>query len=214
MIKRLAWLVLALMMLVSLSACGTDVPSMEDTQVQDQTQTQTQEQLPQEGEQVITEEEQQIIDQIIADSEAEMGQPPAADEYAWQTREGVVQDDGILVECTIYDLTLPTSWDGHYTVEETDNWVSLYCADDMLEDYGGLLCMIGWTTEEMDYIGMPGHIMLGQMTMDGVTYDVVAMPMEVAEADASELYLTMKADVIDVLGTLDFHENVEFVPAE
>lgn len=50
--------------------------------------------------------------------------------------------------------------------------------------------------------------------MDGVTYDVVADVMEVAEADASELYLSMKADVIDVLGTLTFHENVEFVPAE
>ena len=212
MSARVFVLALTALLMMGLCACGDTVPEMSDTQVQSQTETDAQQ--PQEGEQNVSEEQQQIVDQIIADSEEVMGDPPAADDYAWETREGERQEDGILVECSIYSLLLPTDWEGHYVIEETENWVSVYCKEDMLEDYGGLLCIIGWTTEEMDYIGMPGYILMGQATVEGVTYEVVADLMEVAEADASELYLSMKADIIDVLGTLTFHDNVEFVPAE
>lgn len=212
MSAKVVALLLTALLLLSLCACGTTPPEMADTQVQSQTETEAQQ--PQEGEQTVSEEQQQIVEQIIADSEEVMGEPPAADEYAWQTREGEQQDDGILVECSIYSLLLPMDWEGRYVIEETENWVSVYCKADMLEDYGGLLCIIGWTTEEMDYIGMPGYIMMGQATMDGVTYDVVADLMEVAEADASAQYLDMQKDVVEILGTLEFADHVDFVPAE
>lgn len=208
MMKRVAALGLVLALLLGLCACGSQTATeVADTEVQPQT---ADSQQPQEGELVITEEEQQIVDQIIADSESTMGEPPAADEYAWEYREGEMQKDGLLVQCSIYSLLLPADWDGHYVIEETANWVTIYCKEDMQKDHGGMLCIIGWTTEEMDYIGMPGYIMMGQATMDGVTYDVVADLLEVPEEDASEQYLSMQKDMIEILGTIDFGDHAEF----
>ena len=212
--RRAAALLLVLGMLLLLPACGDEAPEelREDTEV-----ASAEVQQPQEGERVLTEEEQQIVDMIEADSAETMGAAPDADDYSWEVLEGESQEDGILITTSVYTLLLPKDWEGHYVAEETNNWLSLYSKENMDAGYGGLLCDIIWTTDEMDYLGLPGCIMLGQVTINQVTYDVAADIIPVPQAPESgalyDQYQAMQDALTEVFQTIDFGDNAEFVPA-
>ena len=102
--RRAAALLLVLGMLLLLPACGDEAPEelREDTEV-----ASAEVQQPQEGERVLTEEEQQIVDMIEADSAETMGAAPDADDYSWEVLEGESQEDGILITTSVYTLLLP-----------------------------------------------------------------------------------------------------------
>lgn len=224
MSRRAMALLLVSALLLTLPACGGSEPAqLDDTQVADaeavpgETFHQDSQQ-PEQGrqQQTLTEEQQQVVDQIESDAGG-MGQAPDADDYSWQVLEAESQDDGLLITASIYTLLLPSDWEDHYVVEETNNWLSIYSKETMQAGYGGLLCNIVWTQEPMDYAGLPDYVMLGRLTIDGVSYDVVADVIEDTQAPDSgqlrEQYLAMQADLPEIFKTIDFGQHADFVPA-
>ena len=127
------------------------------------------------------------------------------------------QADGLLVTASIYTLLLPEDWQDHCVAEETGQWLSLYSKENQDAGYGGLLCSIGWTDDPESYAGIPGCQLLGRVTIDGVTYDVVADVIDDPQAPASgqlrEQYLAMQQELPSVFQSLQFGDGVVYTPA-
>lgn len=203
--KYVIALLLALLLIV-LVACGDTVPEMSDTQVQSQTETNAQQ--PTEGEQVLTEEEQQIIDMVEADAQALQGDAPEADEYSWEMLEGKKQDDGILLETAVYSLLLPEDWEGRYVAEESGHWLYFYSKENQDAGYGGLLFSVAWLDEAEQQVGMVPQHDMGYVTIDGIDYKVgINIITDIQAPESGELreeYLSMQEDILDILDTIDF----------
>ena len=146
-----------------------------------------------------------------------MGQAPGPEDYSWQTLEQQPQADGLLVTASIYTLLLPEDWQDHCVAEETGQWLSLYSKENQDAGYGGLLCSIGWTDDPESYAGIPGCQLLGRVTIDGVTYDVVADVIDDPQAPASgqlrEQYLAMQQELPSVFQSLQFGDGAVYTPA-
>ena len=112
---------------------------------------------------------------------------------------------------------LPEDWQDHCVAEETGQWLSLYSKENQDAGYGGLLCSIGWTDDPESYAGIPGCQLLGRVTIDGVTYDVVADVIDDPQAPASgqlrEQYLAMQQELPSVFQSLQFGDGVVYTPA-
>lgn len=161
-------------------------------------------------------EQKKVVAEIESDA-ASMGQAPGPEDYSWQTLEQQPQADGLLVTASIYTLLLPEDWQDHCVAEETGQWLSLYSKENQDAGYGGLLCSIGWTDDPESYAGIPGCQLLGRVTIDGVTYDVVADVIDDPQAPASgqlrEQYLAMQQELPSVFQSLQFGDGVVYTPA-
>lgn len=213
MMGRRFMAVLCLALLMVLAGCQEKAPTVADTQIQT-TEAPAAIQQPLEGEQVLTEEEQQVVEMI----ESEAGEAPAADEYSWEVLEGTSQADGILIQASCFTLQLPQDWDGHYVVEESGNWLYLYSKENQEAGYGGLLGYVAWIGAEDRNVGADAQFTMGQAVIDGEPYEVVAEVMTEAqtaeEGQLREQYLSMRDDMVDVLGTIQFDDGIEFTFAE
>ena len=217
MMKRILIGCLALIFLMGLCACGQTSAGSDKAPEQTQTDAQEnqEEQVTQEQKEPADPEEQK---EVVEKIEEEMGGPaPDADDVSWTTLKGVAQSDGILVQAKLYSILLPSDWEGKYVAEETNQWLSLYSKENLEGGYGGLLCNIVYTDDPMQYEGLPDYRILGKVTIDGVSYDVVADVMTTAQAPESgelrQQYDQMFAQLDVIFKTIDFGTNGTYEPA-